>query len=161
MNVKRTLVVYYSRTGVTRGVAHVLAGELGADLEELHDRKDRSGPLGYLVACKDAVLRRPTDIEPPQKDPAAYDRVVVGTPVWAFTMAPAVRTYLGQHGPALKRAAFFCTMGGSGDQRTFRHMAELVGRPPAGTLALLEKDVRRGAFAAAVKEFAARLAAGG
>ncbi len=61
----------------------------------------------------------------------------------------------------MKKAAFFCTMGGSGDQKTFRHMAELLGKEPAGTLALLEKDVRSGAFATAVKEFAAGLAAGG
>jgi flavodoxin len=158
---KTTLVVYYSRTGVTGSVAHVLAGELGADLEEIRDRKDRRGLLGYLAAGKDAVLKRLTDIDPPQKDPTAYDRVVVGTPVWAFTMAPAIRTYLTQRGPELKHVAFFCTMGGGGDQKTFRHMADLVGHPPAATLALLEKDVRRGAFAGAVKEFAARFAASG
>jgi flavodoxin len=156
----KTLVVYYSRTGVTRAVANVLAGQLEADVEELHDRKDRNGAMGYLLAGRDATLKRLADIDPPQKDPKAYDMVVLGTPVWAFTMAPAIRTYLTQHGAAIKKAGAFCTMGGSGDKRTFRHMAELLGKQPAATLTLLEKDVRRGTFVAAVKEFVAQLTGG-
>ncbi|MGA2265266.1 MAG: flavodoxin [Phycisphaerae bacterium] len=156
----KTLIVYYSRTGVTRTVAGVLAEQLGADVEELHDRKDRGGAMGYILAGKDATLKRLADIDPPQKDPGAYDLVVLGTPVWAFTMAPAIRTYLTRHGAAIKKAGAFCTMGGSGDKRTFRHVAELLGKPPAATLTLLEKDVRQGAFVAAAKEFVARLTGG-
>jgi flavodoxin len=157
----KTLVVYYSRTGVTRTVAQALAGRLGADLEELRDRKSRGGPLGWIGACMDAGRKRPTEIDPPAKDPAAYELVLIGTPVWAFTMAPAVRTYLSQHGRAIAKAALFCTMGGSGDQKTFAHMAELLGRPPVATLALLERDVRSGDFTPRVQELAAQLGAGG
>ncbi len=62
----KTLVVYYSRTGVTGTVAQALAGQLRADIEELRDRKSRRGPLGWLAAGKDATLKRLTDIDPPQ-----------------------------------------------------------------------------------------------
>lgn len=157
----KTLVVYYSRTGVTRTVAQALAGQLQADLEELHDRKSRRGALGWLSGGRDATLKRLTEIDPPVKDPSAYDLVLVGTPVWAFTMAPAVRTYLSQHGRAIKKAVFFCTMGGSGDRRTFSHMGELLGKSPAAALALREKDVRSGLYSTAVKALADRLRMGG
>ncbi len=157
----KTLVVYYSRTGVTRTVATALAERLQADLEELHDRKSRSGLLGGVVGGLDAMFRRLTQIDPPTKDPAAYDLVLVGTPVWAWTMAPAVRTYLSQHGRAIAKASLFCTMGSSGDRKTFAHMAELLGRLPAATMSLLEKDVRSGAFVAPVNDLVSRLTAGG
>jgi len=157
----RTLIVYYSRTGVTKAVAEALGRGLIADVEEIVDRKRRAGVLGYLAAGKDAVLGRLTEISEAHHDPAGYDLVVIGTPVWAFTMAPAVRTYLTKHGWAIERAAFFCTMGGSGDKRTFQQMGEVLGKQPAATLALVEREVRGGAFEGKVKDFAAALAGGG
>jgi hypothetical protein len=51
---------------------------------------------------------------------------------------------------------FFCTMGGSGSERVFATMADLVGKAPQATLALTEKEVagdHRGKLAA----FVARL----
>jgi flavodoxin len=157
----KTLVAYYSRTGVTRTVAQALAERLGADVEELHDRKDRRGARGWLSGGKDALLKRLTEIDPPAKDAAAYDLVLIGTPVWAFTMTPAVRTYLSQCGAAIQSAGFFCTMGSSGDRKTFAHMARLLGRQPVSTLALLEKDVRSGDFVGPVDSFIGRVRDGG
>ena len=154
----KTLVVFYSRTGVTRTVAQALAGQLQADIEELHDRKKRAGALGFIVGGKDACLKRLTEIDPPVKDPAAYDLVVIGTPVWADTMAPAVRTYLSQRVQSLRNVAFFCTMMGSGDKKTFVALEEVVGKPPKGVLALLSKQVKSGTFAPSVQEFAMCLA---
>ncbi|MCJ7544659.1 MAG: flavodoxin [Phycisphaerae bacterium] len=157
----RTLLVYYSRTGVTRTVAQALAERFRADVEELHDRKARTGPWGWITACMDAACKRSTEIDLPAKDPAAYDLVLIGTPVWAYTMAPALRTYLSQRGRAIKRAVLFCTMGSSGDRRTFRHMVQLIGKPPTAVLALLERDVRSGIFAASVRDLADQLGMGG
>jgi flavodoxin len=157
----KTLVVYYSRTGVTRTVAQALAGRLRADVEELRDHKNRSGARGWLAACMDAACKRLTEIDPPTRDAAVYDLVLIGTPVWAFTMAPAVRTYLSRCGPTIRKAAFFCTMGGSGDRKTFAHMTRVLGREPVSTMALLEKDVRSGAFVGPVESLIGRLKAGG
>lgn len=157
----KILAVYYSRTGVTRTVAEALAGRLRAEIEEIRDRKTRNGILGGLGGGKDAVLKRLTEIDPPNQDPSGYDLVLIGTPVWAGTMAPAVRTYLSQYTERLGNVALFCTMGSSGDRRTFRHMAELIGTQPKATLALREKTVRSDAFVAEANDFADRLAASG
>jgi flavodoxin len=157
----KTLVAYYSRTGVTRKAAEDIARWLGADIEEIIDAKPRGGVIGWLGAGKDASLKRLAEIAPVGRDPAAYELVVVGTPVWAFTMAPAVRTYITRYGQALKRVAFFCTMGGSGDKRTFRHMAGLTGSAPLATLALIEKDVREDRCGRQIEGFVARLKGGG
>ena len=77
---KKILVVFYSRTGNTKKVAQDIAQSLGADVEQLIDKKDRSGALGYMGAGKDASKEMLADIEPIKYDPAKYDLIVMGTP---------------------------------------------------------------------------------
>lgn len=160
----RALVAYYSRTGSTRRAAEAVAEALRAgaqvEVEEIRDRKNRAGLLGWLGAGRDAVLGRGTGIEPVRADPGAFGLVVVGTPVWAWTAAPAARAFLEKHVAGMKRVAFLCTMGGSGAERTFRAMERACGRAPVATLALLERDVKRPgaeAFGARVEAFAKAL----
>jgi flavodoxin len=152
----KALVVYYSRTGNTRKLAGALAAALDAELSAITEPSDRAGFWGYLRAGRDAVLKRATPIAPLAADPAAFDLVVVGTPVWGFTVASPVRSFLAANAAKLKAVAFFCTEGGSGHERTFREMARLAGRPPRATLVLLEKELG-GDFAAKVAAFAKAL----
>ena len=140
----RALVAYYSRSGNTRRVAEVIAGELGADLEPITDRTERHGLLGYLRAARDAIRGRGTAIGEPVHNPAAYDLVVVGTPVWASSVTPAIRTYLARHAGRLPDAALFLTHGGTGRERVFSQMTALCGRFPLGAFALREQELRGG-----------------
>src|SRR3989339_644824 len=102
MNNMKTLIVYYSRTGTTKRVAEAIAEKLGADLEEIVDKKDRKGAMGYLTAGRDATLRRLTEIEPLKKRAEDYDLVIIGTPIWSWNMSVAVRAYLSLNKEALK-----------------------------------------------------------
>ena len=156
MSDKKILVVYYSRTNTARQVAEAVAGLLKADLEELADTKKRGGPLGFAIAAKDAALKRLTTIAAVKTDPAAYDLVLVGTPVWAGTMSCAVRAYLTQQKDRLPDVAFFLTTGGSGIDGTLKQMAELCGKEPAATLPLRAREVKNGTFLDKVKAFAAQ-----
>ncbi len=155
----KTLVVYYSRTGVTRKVAQAIAGHISADIEEIIDTKDRSGPMGYLIAGKDSAMKVKTPIQPPQKDPAGYDLVIIGTPVWAFTMAAPVRTWMLDFASKCRQVAFFCTEGGSGDERTFRDMEDIAGKAPLEKLVLKDKDVKADLQTAVIEGFAHKLSA--
>lgn len=150
----KTLIVFYSRTGTTRKVAHEIQKALKADAEELID-KNRSGPIGYMIAGKEATLEKLTDIKPIKKDPKKYNLIIIGTPVWAFNMCSAIRTYLTEN--KLKKVAFFCTMDGSGDDRTFRKMQELTQLKPKATLTLKTKDVHKKDFSKEIKEFVKKL----
>ena len=157
MATKKALVVYYSRTGMTRKVGEKIAAALQCDMEELIDTRNRSGAWGWLRGGGDATRSKQTAIRKIEKEPGVYDLVIIGTPVWAFTMTPAVRTYITEHWQCLKEVAFFCTMGGSGDARTFRKMEKLCGKKPAALLALKEQEVKAGAFDDRIKAFAAEL----
>ena len=72
-----------------------------------------------------------------KKDPKKYDLIIIGTPVWAWTTTPAIRTYLTQNKP--KKVAFFCTSGGS-KGKVFEDMEELSKKPLA-TLDLVDKKI--------------------
>ena len=163
----KALIVFYSRTGNTRKVAHAIAESLrdsgGAEvtLEEIVDKKKRSGLIGWLRAGRDATLKRPTEIEETKADVSAFDLVIVGTPVWAWTATPAVGTFLKRFAEAVDRAAFFCTYGTSGAGSTFNKMKDILGKEPVATLALTARQVKKEHpedYAAKIEGFAAGLA---
>jgi menaquinone-dependent protoporphyrinogen IX oxidase len=163
----KILVVYYSRTGVTRKTGERIAGVLRqttgvqVTVEEIVEAKDRSGVLGWLGAGRDAMRKRLTPINPVRANPADFDLVVIGSPVWCWTVSAPVRSFCAEHGRQAKKVAFFCTMGGSGDKKTFETMKVLCGRPPVATCALMERHVKKDAeetFLAKVKTFTEKLA---
>ncbi|MFW6189478.1 MAG: flavodoxin family protein [Planctomycetota bacterium] len=155
----KTLVAYYSRTGATRTLAQAVAMELEAELEEIRDRKKRTGPWLPLAGL-DAVLRRETQIEAPRREPADYDLVVVGTPVWAWSMAAPVRTYLRRNRGALPRVAFFAVARAAGAGCACSAMEKETGRIATATLAVRRADVLGDRCAGAVRWFADRIRAG-
>jgi FMN-dependent NADH-azoreductase len=81
--------------------------------------------------------------------------IIFGGPVWAWTITPAVRTYLDQNIDALKikKVAFFATQGSSGADKKFKVMEEMLGMKPLATLVINGKDFRGDAFANKVETF--------
>jgi flavodoxin len=138
----KILVVYYSRTGNTERVAKDIAARLNADSEKIIDKKNRSGLSGMFSAGKDAAGKKSADIGPIEKDPANYDLVIVGTPVWAGSMTPAVRSYLQQTKGKFKKAAFFITSGGTGPDKVVPGMEELAGVKAAASAGFTGKELK-------------------
>jgi flavodoxin len=150
-------LVYYSRTGITKKIAEAIAKKLQADIEEIIDLKDRKGPWQYLKAGRDAMKRIPAEISVAKNNPDYYDLVVIGTPVWAGNMACAVRTYLGQNREKIKKLALFCTMGGSGDQNTFKEMESLAGQTAVARLTVLTREAGKPAAEEKIAMFAGQI----
>lgn len=155
----RILVVYFSRSGTTRDVAHRLGALLGADLEEIEDPTPRSGWLGFLRCGYEAQRRQLPTIAPANREPGDYDIVVVGTPVWVASVSSPVRAYLRKHRGALRSAAFFCTCGGSGGRRALEQMEEECGRPPVVRMQLRQDDIGTVTADLAVERFVTRILA--
>ncbi|MFA5359771.1 MAG: flavodoxin [Patescibacteria group bacterium] len=137
----KILVAYYSRTGITKKLAEFLAEKLGAQTEEIKDTVNRAGAVGYMLAGRDAMQRKLTKLEPLKLNPADFDLVIIGTPVWAWNMSAPIRTYLTEHKDKFKQVAFFCTMGSDGDIKTFKEMGEIINKKPVAVLALKTKEV--------------------
>ena len=155
---RRTLVVYYSRTGITRTVAHAISAALPCDVEEIIDTKNRMGIFGYFRSGFDAFFERPASLKPTRYNPADYDLVIVGTPIWNASLSAPVRTYLTMHKGEPRQVAFFCTYGGSGSRRVLGQMAEACGLKPVDVLEVRESEVKRGEHLSRVKSLLANLA---
>ncbi|MBD3355247.1 flavodoxin [Candidatus Woesearchaeota archaeon] len=132
----KTLVVYYSRTGNTKKVAEDIAKELKADVDEIKDKAKREGFFNYFKSGYHAARKKLTEIGT-AKDPFKYDLVIIGTPVWSWTVTPAVRTYMDKN--EFKKVAFFCTCGGQ-KGKTFEEM-EKLSKKPLAKLEIKEKQI--------------------
>jgi len=150
----KILVTYYSRTGLTRKVATFISEDLEAHIDEITDSIDRSGPIGYLKAGKDASMKKLTKIKYSAK-PEDYDLIIIGGPVWAWTMCPAIRTYITDNKEILKtkKLAFFATQGSDGADKKFRFMQEIIGVKPLNTLTINGKDFKNEEYKKKVKDF--------
>jgi menaquinone-dependent protoporphyrinogen IX oxidase len=137
----KVLVTWYSRTGHTRSVGESLARQLDGAAEPIVGTRSREGVSGYLRSLAESVAALPAAIAPPLHDPARFDLVVIGTPVWAWGLASPVRAFARAQAAAIRRTAFFCTMGGSGSDRAFDDLQRELGRSPVATLALTERDL--------------------
>ncbi|MDD1721251.1 MAG: flavodoxin domain-containing protein [Euryarchaeota archaeon] len=151
----KSLVVFYSRTGTTKKIGEELAQLLACDSEELVDTIKRSGPVGYASAVRDAMQKKLTTLADIKQDPALYDLVILGTPIWGGTLSSAMRTYISANKSTFKKVAFFCT-NGVGHQKLFDEMEALCGRRPIHTLGLPEKEVKHGDYQDKLRQFAYR-----
>ncbi len=158
MGGRKILVVYYSRTGVTKRLALAVAERLGADVEELADTKNRRGVAGIISMGVDSVFRRPAEIAAVERDPGDYDLVVIGTPACVWRTAPAVRRYIVRSRERLPEVAFLVTAILM-TRSTLRDMAALCGRAPIARLARTSGQVRKGAFEEEVARFVGELGA--
>lgn len=117
---KKTLVVYFSASGVTARAAKEVAAAVGADLYEIRpeqpytasdldwmDKRSRSTLEMNDPACRPAIAE-------PVEQMEQYDTVFVGFPVWWYVEPRIVDTFLESYDFSGKTLIPFATSGGSG-----------------------------------------------
>jgi len=141
---KKTLVVYYSRSGFTRQVAQAVARLCDGDLDEIREADDRLGIWGFLRSCYEVLAKRQPSIAPVTADPADYAMVIIGTPIWANHLASPVRSYIVSRRNGLRRVAFFCTSRSTPGDAVFAEMAKLCEQKPVATVAIAAQEILAG-----------------
>lgn len=108
------IVIYYSYSGNTRRVAEKIGNAIGADLAEIKTVKPYTGNYDEVVdqGRREVNGSFLPEIKPLDIDPSRYGTVILGTPVWWYTFAPAMNSFL--HGVNLsgKTVYPFATNGG-------------------------------------------------
>lgn len=135
----KTLVVYYSRTGTTDRLAKIIKSELDASILEIKDQRKRSGFFGLIRSGFDAITANVTIIEGFEEDLTEYDLVIIGSPVWAGQITPAIRTFLIGNSEVLPSVAFFLTHGGGSASKALVQLEDLAEQEPVASLVLTDK----------------------
>jgi flavodoxin len=110
----KTAVVYYSLSGSCAFIAKELKAKLDAEPIRLHteDEKPRKGFTGFLWAIGVMLGIKKAPLKPYTFNPAAYDFIIIGVPVWAGSPARPIRAFLAETGITGKKIALFVCHGG-------------------------------------------------
>ena len=127
---KKTLVAYFSASGVTERAAKEIAGGVDADLYEIlpaqpytdadldwTDKKSRSTAEMNDPACRPEIAGTVENME-------QYDTVFVGFPIWWYVEPRIVDTFLESYDFCGKTVVPFATPGGSGIGRVEKSLRE-------------------------------------
>lgn len=140
-NKRGVLVVYYSLSGNTARVARDLAKRTKADIESLRDTSHGKGFIGYWKSIIDAVRGKPVSLDNLKYDPADYSLVVIGTPVWAWHMTPAIRAYLMMFAGDLGNVGFFVTSGDTDVEKLVPSMEAIIRRNAVASAGFNAKEL--------------------
>jgi flavodoxin len=112
----KTLIVYYSYSGITEKVINIYASELRNAGEVVIQRlKPKQEITTFLGQCRAAFSRKRAELEANvQFDVKGYDLLLLGSPVWAFAPVPAVNTYLDKLSGLEGKKAIILLTSGSG-----------------------------------------------
>ena len=118
--ISKTLVAYFSASGVTKKLAQTLADAIGADLFAIEPKVPYTrADLNWM----DKQSRSTIEMQNPASRPeiagtcaniADYDTVFVGFPIWWYVAPTIVNTFLESCDLTGKTVVPFATSGGSG-----------------------------------------------
>ena len=125
----KTLVAFFSASGVTRQVAQKLAAAAQADLYEIkpavpytqadlnwRDKSSRSSVEMQNLAIRPQLADTDAKIE-------QYDRILLGYPIWWYMAPTIINTFLESYDFSGKRIILFATSGGSGFGKSVKELS--------------------------------------
>lgn len=121
----KTLVAYFSASGITKNVAEKVARAANADLYEIKpeipytdaDLNWQNSKSRSSVEMNDHPEFRPA-IAGKVENLAQYDTVLVGFPIWWYVAPTIINTFLESYDFSGKKIVLFATSGSSGMGRT-------------------------------------------
>jgi flavodoxin len=111
----KKLVIYYSQAnGNTKRIAKMIADKTGADITAIDTVTPYTGTYDEIVnqGQREVNSKFMPKIKNLDVNPAEYEEIIIGTPTWWYTMAPAVLTFLSNIDLSGKKVAIFQTHGG-------------------------------------------------
>ena len=127
------LVVYFSATGTTKGVAEKIAALTDADIFEIvpaepytsadlnwNDRNSRTSVETDDPSCRPEIDGEPVDLE-------GYYTIFIGYPIWWVDIPRIMSTFAESYDFGEITMIPFCTSGGSGVGQSDKHLEEQAG----------------------------------
>ena len=124
----KTLVAYFSASGVTKKAAEKLASAAKTDIYEIKpavpytkadlnwmDKKSRSSVEMGNKSFRPEIVKDDLNL-------SQYDTILVGFPIWWYVAPTIINTFLESYDFAGKKIALFATSGGSGFGNTVKEL---------------------------------------
>ena len=111
---KKTAVIYFSRSGVTKGIVERFPLEEGDRVIELIPSVPYPKSYFKTLARAKAEIEGnvSVDLENAKQDLALYERILIGFPIWFWTCPKAVTSFISENNLKGKTIYPFCTSGG-------------------------------------------------
>ena len=124
----KSLIVYFSHTGTTRGVSEYLHSVVGGDIVELEPVNPY--PEGYSDALDPAKQEQRENARPEInnkiEDIDSYDVIYLGYPIWWGTMPMLCFTFLETYDFTGKTVVPYATSGGTGIRQSIEDLKEEI-----------------------------------
>lgn len=111
---KKTAVIYFSRSGVTKGLVEKFPLEEGDRTIELVPVVPYPKSYFKTLARAKAEIEGnvSVDLVNPKQDLSSYERILIGFPIWFWTCPKAVTSFISENNLKGKTIYPFCTSGG-------------------------------------------------
>ena len=141
----KVLVVYYSFEGHTKKIAEKISQNLNADILEVKPKNEKksSGFSKFLWGGSQVVMKKSPELEEISIDFSQYDEIYLGTPIWAWSFAPPIRTLFEKGYIKGKKINLFYTHGGGPGKAEERIREEVQKENTFGkAIEFLDKDIK-------------------
>lgn len=123
---KKVAIIYYTMTGNTEYVANKISQNINADLIKIVPKKEypNSGFKKFFWGGKSAVMGDTPPLEEYTFNVDNYDTIIFGTPVWASTFTPPIKTFIKENKDKLnnKNIAVYVTYSGGGADKAIEKL---------------------------------------
>ena len=139
----KRIIVFYSYSGNTKDIAYKIREKYNYDLVEIKTVEDYSEDYEAVLASEEKLvpLDYQPDIEKIDVDFSKYDEIILCTPVWWYSVASPVNTFLHTYDLKNKPLIVVATNGGW-IGRTFDNIAKLTESEIKNTISLTYEDGR-------------------
>ncbi len=137
----KAIVVYYSLEGSTKYVAEKIVQGTGADILRLEPAKEypKGNMSKFFWGGKSVVFGEKPKLAPYRFAKEDYDFIIIGTPIWAGSFTPPVKTFLSENDLSRKNIALFACHSGGGTEKCFNKLRkELTDCNITSVLSLIE-----------------------
>lgn len=123
----KSIFIYFSYSGDNEKFAKVLESTLNCDILRLIPENEyTNSSIKILFQGGNESLRKKTpSLKKYDFNPQDYDLIILGGPVWAWTFAPVLRSFLASVNLDNKNIVLTCSHRGS-PGKTIEHLQELL-----------------------------------
>lgn len=110
----KAIVIYYSLGGNTETIAKDIQKATNSDIERVETRVPYKGSYDDIVQQGQEEIENGfcPEINPLKANLSEYDTIILGTPVWWYSFAPAMHSFLKEQDLSGKNIYLFATNGG-------------------------------------------------